>query len=40
VHHRDLPGRAAEAKRSDTQPDAKGFADRNAMSRLLSPFIS
>ena len=35
VHHRDLPGRAAEAQRGDAQPDAEGLADRNAMSGLL-----
>ena len=30
MHDRDLPGRAAEAQRRDPQPDAKGFADRDA----------
>ena len=35
VHYGDLPGRAAEAQRRDAKPDAKGFADRNAVTRLL-----
>ena len=40
VHHRDLSGRAAEAQRRDAEPDAKGFADRNAVSGLLPAFIA
>src|SRR5271170_4446460 len=39
VHHRDLSGGAAEAQRSDAQPDTGGFADRNTMSRLLAILI-
>ena len=33
VHHRDLPGRAAEAERRDPQPDSEGVAEADAVRR-------
>jgi hypothetical protein len=39
VHDRDLPGGTAEAQRSDTEPDAKGFAHRNAVTSPIPTFI-
>jgi hypothetical protein len=38
VHDGDLPGRAAEAQRRDTKPDAKGFSHRNAVTSPIPTF--
>ena len=34
VHHRDLPGRAAEAEHGDPQPDPEGFAEADAVTGM------
>ena len=34
VHHRDLPGRAAEAQQGDPQPDPEGFTEADAVTGI------
>ena len=36
VHHRDLPGRAAETQYGDPQPDPKGFAEADAVTEVAA----
>ena len=36
VHHRDLPGRAAEAEHGDPQPDPEGFTETDAVTEVAA----